>query len=140
VAAGPVQGEADIWVELAPAEPARSGRSRRGRGRGRSEQPIAEAVVAETFVEAPETQSAMVEAVAVAELEPEPAKPAAKPRRGRAKAVVVENAPAPEPAAAAVFEPVAQAAPARVLEPVTADPAEISSPPEQPKRGWWRKG
>jgi ribonuclease E len=49
---------------------------------------------------------------------------------------VVEAAPEPvakpEPVAVAFAEPASV-----VVEP---DPAEILTPPEKPKRGWWRRG
>ncbi len=134
------QGDSEIWVELPPREPARPGRSRRGRGRGRgADAPAAEAattdlapeVQAEAFDPAPELPPADV---VVAEVQPEPeaAKPAPKPRRSRAKApVAVDTMPPPEPAIMTAPEP--------ELAPAQPDPAEISSPPIQPKRGWWRR-
>ena len=140
----PVQAAApteagDMWVELPAAEdkPAKPGRSRRGRGR-RSEEPVAAPVIED----APVIAEAPVEAAPPAiEPEPEaeaaPAKPAAKPRRSRAKAAAAtESEPAAvEPVAAPV---VAEAAPPAA--PAEPDPAEISAPAEQPKRGWWRRG
>jgi ribonuclease E len=154
------EGEEDVWVELPPSPPARAGRSRRGRGRGRdqSNDPATEAVAAEgTAVQtepAPEADSARVGA---AMTDPDPEAPAAKPRRGRSRA----KAPPPEPVLEAQQpEPVLQPQPQPEREPVyaaaivqpaappparepafaTPDPAEISSPPAEPKRGWWRRG
>jgi len=61
--------------------------------------------------------------------------------------VAEQPAPKPEPVQAAPEpEPVqaeAPAAPGPVVKPavvVAADVAEISAPPEKPKRGWWRRG
>jgi ribonuclease E len=141
--------DVDMWVELPPVDgqPAKSGR---GRGRGRDDSAptvLPQAVSPETdgppegVAEVPDT------ALETPVVEPQaPAKAPAKPRRGRAKAPAE---PAPEPALEAVPEaaptPVA-AAPAPVMpepanaEPAAPDPAEISSPPVQPKRGWWRRG
>ncbi len=136
--ARPPQADSDIWVELPPSEPARPGRSRRGRGRGRGAEAPAAEVIAEVstpaFEPAPDAQPAEV---VVTEVQPEPeaAKPAAKPRRSRAKAPApveaVDTIAPPEPVIIAAPEP----------EPALAepDPAEISSPPSQPKRGWWRR-
>ena len=112
---------ADVWVELPPQEEAPK-KARRPRGRGRkadaadaAEAP-AEAAVVETVEDAP-LVAADVEVAAP---------------------VVVETAPEPvaepEPVAVAAAEP----APAPVA--VEPDPAEILTPPEKPKRGWWRRG
>lgn len=73
--------------------------------------------------------------------EPEPeaetAKPAAKPRRGRSKATL---AAVPAEPVFALVESRAEAAPEPlVTAPAEPDPAEISSPPAEPKRGWWRR-
>ena len=61
--------------------------------------------------------------------------------------VAAAEAP-PEPVVEAAPEPLPEPIPEVVLaaaepEPVTEkapDPAEISTPPAQPKRGWWRRG
>ncbi len=81
------------------------------------------------------------------ELPPAP-EPSAKPTRARRSRAKVK--PATEPVETPVtVEPepaVTVAAPAAELEPAgaaSAPPiaaAEISSPPEKPKRGWWRRG
>ncbi|MGZ3370852.1 MAG: Rne/Rng family ribonuclease, partial [Caulobacteraceae bacterium] len=145
VAAAPAASDQDIWVELPASEdkPSRSRRSRsRGRGRGAAPADAAEAAVIEALVEAP----------IVAEPEPEPApaaEPAPAPTRSRARkpkaaapdaaeaAVIEASEPEVVMEAAAVPEPVAAvAAPAPAPEP---DPNEISAPPAQPKRGWWRR-
>ena len=111
-------GEGDeIWVELpAAAEPkAKSARPRRSRSKK-----TAEAMVAETQV---------VEAEAPVDVAVEQPTPEPEP---------VAAAPEPEPVVAE-----APAAPAPVAKPavvVAADVAEISAPPEKPKRGWWRRG
>ncbi len=138
-AASKSSGEAqDIWVELPAIEDKpKRGRVRRGRGRGAdvTSEPVvgaSEDVVLE--VAEPE---AVIDTPPIIEAEA----PAAKtPRARRAKAAkaepevvveavvaVVEAEPAPEP----VPEP------AKVREP---DPAEISAPPEAPRKGWWRRG
>ncbi len=148
-------GAGDIWVELPAADeaPARASRSRRGRGRGRGER--GDQVTAETAVIAFAEPEAIQEAVAAVEPAPEPdwtpmvaadvvldALPAKKPRASRAKkAPVLEAAPmeavaeAPMPAEASAKE----SAPEPVLVSAQPDPAEISEPPAQPKRGWWRR-
>jgi len=127
----------DIWVEL--PEPETAKKPRRGRKPKVADAAEAEPVQAEAPA-APEPVVAEPEPV-VAET---PA-PAPKARRSRAKAApaaveapvvetVVEAAPEPVPAP----EPVAAPAPTPVA--VEPDPAEISAPPEKPKRGWWRRG
>ncbi len=81
------------------------------RARARSKKAVAEA--------APEAVEAVAEVVTetVAVVPPEP---------------VVEAAPEPAPAP----EPVAEAEPAAPVEP---DPNEITTPPEKPRKGWWRR-
>ena len=147
--------EDDVWVELPAAEdrPAR-GRRSRGRGRGRGGDSAtadhgADQAVAEAPAAAPEP-----EAVAEPEPAPEPvaeaAPPAKKPRASRAKAkpAAVEAAPevvaeaAPEPVAV-VDAPAPKPAPARkpvAAKPREPDPAEITTPPAAPRKGWWRRG
>jgi len=134
------QGEDEIWVEL-PAEDEKPKRSRRARGRGRGRGDAAEA--AEAVAEAPAVEP-QPEPPVLPAAEPEPviaeAPPAKKPR-SRKKA-----APAPEPAAEAavaaeVAEAVAEPEPApEPPAPRAPDPAEISTPPAAPRRGWWRRG
>ena len=121
-AVAPLSGSTDeVWVELPAApEPApKPARARRSRAKAKPapEAVEAEAVEADAVAEAPAAEASV--AVAVAEVEPEP--------------VVAEAAPAPaEPEPAAVSsEP----------EPLATPPAgEISTPPEKPRRGWWRRG
>ena len=134
----------DIWVEL-PAldDKAKSAKPRRGRG-------------AKAKVEAPSEEEAVSQAEAPLDqpqlsAEPEPEAPA-KPARGRRRKVEaveeveVVTASAADPAPAAVPEPEPEPEHEGVAEfmSVTAskepDPAEISSPPVAPKRGWWRRG
>jgi ribonuclease E len=101
----------ELWVELpAAAEPAaKPARARRSR---------AKAKAAAEVVDAPaEVEPVALEAAPAPQPEPEP-EPFVKPEP-------VATADAPEPA---------EASPA----PVTAAD-EISSPPEKPKRGWWRR-
>ena len=148
--------EGEIWVELPAVDAsAKPSRSRRGRGRGRgrgdagqgaAETPAVETPVIETpVVEAVEPEPvAPVEIVAVVEDAPpaEPAAPVKKPRASRAKAKPAAAAEAAvEAPAVEAPAPVAAKAPAK--EPARAlvidDPAEISSPPVEPKRGWWRR-
>jgi ribonuclease E len=106
---------AEIWVEL-PAEPepqAKPARARRGRAKAK---PAAE----------------LAETVAAGPAEPDPVAEASV-----AEAPVVE-AP-PEPAVAAA--PAPERVPQRRPEPAIAalDVADILTPPEKPKRGWWRR-
>ena len=115
VIAGP---PADVWVELPEAEEAPK-KPKRTRSRGKK-------AVAEEAVEAAPEAEAVAEVVteSVAVVPPEP---------------VVEAAPepvveaAPEPVAP---EPVVEAGPAAPAEP---DPNEITTPPEKPRKGWWRR-
>lgn len=117
---------ADVWVELPPQEEAPK-KARRPRSRGRKTADEA----------APEAAEAPVEVVAEAAVTPmEEVAPIAAPVVEDAPLVaadveVAAPAPAPQPIA---LEP--------VVAPVAAepDPAEISTPPEKPKRGWWRRG
>jgi ribonuclease E len=161
------QSDEDIWVELPAAEDKPRRRRSRGRGRGRNGADAGADAGADLGADAaPEAAVAEPEPVLEAAPAPEPAPESApepantdepvepvsgkKPRarRGRAKA---EAAPVAE----AVAEPVAEPVPAPVAEaPVLAaapepepppaprepDPNEISAPPAQPKRGWWRRG
>ncbi|HLZ77061.1 Rne/Rng family ribonuclease [Phenylobacterium sp.] len=137
----------DVWVELPAAEdrPARARRGRgRGRGRGGDAQPSDQAV-AEAPTAAPEPDAA-VEPEPAPEPVAEAAPPAKKPRASRAKtkpaAAEAATEAAPEPVAA----PEAPApAPAPARKPVAAkprepDPAEITTPPAAPRKGWWRRG
>ena len=111
---------ADVWVELPPQDEAPK-KARRPRSRGR--ETTDSEVAAEASVE-----TAVVEAVEETPLVAADVEVAAP--------VVVEAAPEPvgepEPVAGASAEPVPV-----VVEP---DPAEILTPPEKPKRGWWRRG
>lgn len=144
------EGGDDMWVEL-PAldDKPKKTRARRGRGRGRSEEAdVAEAPAAAE--EAPDLVAVIEEAAApipepVVEAEaPAPAK-RSRARKPKAEAVVAE-APAAEPAMEAVAEPVVEAPPAKPARaskakaPSAADPAEISTPPAAPRKGWWRRG
>ncbi|HEY2752019.1 Rne/Rng family ribonuclease [Phenylobacterium sp.] len=135
-------GEEEVWVEL-PAVEDRPKRARRGRTRGRggeaSDQGLS--VAAEAPVQAPEpplavdAEPAPISETVAANADAPP--PARKPRASRAKAkpmaevvpeaLVAPAIPEPEP------EPVA-------LAPRAPDPAEISTPPAAPRRGWWRRG
>jgi len=111
---------ADVWVEL-PAQDEAPKKARRPRSRGRkagdAEAP-AEVAVETSVVEAAEETPLVAADVEVA------------------APAVVETAPEP----VAEPEPVAIAAvePASVV--VAPDAAEILTPPEKPKRGWWRRG
>lgn len=100
---------ADVWVELPETEEAPK---KPKRTRSRSKKAVAEAAEA---VEA--IAEVVTETAAVAPPEPE-------------AAPVVEPAPAPEPEVAAEVAPETPAQP---------DPAEITTPPEKPRRGWWRR-
>jgi ribonuclease E len=162
----PVSGD-DIWVELPAAEdkPARSGRRSRGRGRGRGAGGAeAEVTVEAAVIDAGEPEAVLEpEAAApmVAAAAPEPevvAEAPAKPKRTRARKPKADAAPDAEAAVIeasepeAILESVAPApvvvteapAPAPVVQvaplaPAEPDPNEISAPPAQPKRGWWRR-
>ncbi len=145
-AAAPASVSSDeIWVEL-PADPepaAGKRRARKPRGGKAASAPVEEAAeaVAETAVEP------VIEAPVEPAPEPEAPAPAKPKTRSRAKAKVApapevaalaepESSPEPEPAAVAP-EPEPEPEPVAVQQP---DPAEISAPPEKPKRGWWRRG
>ena len=140
-ARAPADGEElDVWVEL-PAEPdtpkpARS-RSRRGKPAAApaNVEPVIE-LVAEAVIAPPESPP-VVEAVSEPDV---PAAPKTRARRpSRAKAVetpAIDAAPAQPDATIAVLEPVARA-PEPSPEP---DPAEVTTPPAAPRRGWWRRG
>ncbi len=117
-----------------PAKPAR-------RSRARKAAPVEDS---EPVVEAVAEPARAPEPVAEAEAKPVKAK---APRASRAKKAVAEpivTAEAePEPVAAPAPVLVAstpEPEPERVLEPALPDPAEISTPPVAPKRGWWRRG
>ncbi|MET0273923.1 MAG: ribonuclease E/G, partial [Phenylobacterium sp.] len=130
----------EIWVEL-PAVEDRPKRPRRGRGgRGPRTEEAAEATVEAVAEPVPEP-------VPEPEPLPEPAAanadvPAKKPR-GRSR-----KAAAPEPAepvletVEAASAPVIEAAPEPAPPPAprAPDPAEISTPPAAPRKGWWRRG
>ena len=149
--AAPEEPGVDIWVELPEAEPEKPRRARRPRGRGRREDAVeSEAPAAPAEAAAPEPEAVIAaEPEAAPEAEETAAEPPAKParaRRSRAKAAepeaaaeapVSEPAPAPEPVAEAVTEPEPAPQPPVAREP---DPAEITTPPAQPRRGWWRRG
>ena len=130
---------------------------------GVTEAVVAEAEIAfETVVEAPVQSEVVVEAVVETVVEAEAA-PAEKPKRVRASRAkkpkveavsaeaALEETATDAPVVEAVTEPVAEpgaiaAAPtpepvaAEVAAPAEPDPAEITTPPTQPKRGWWRRG
>ena len=151
-AAAPEEPTVDIWVELPEAEPEKPRRARRSRGRGRREDTVeAEAPAAPDVAEPEETPSAApaetsAEVVSEAEVPAEPAAKPARARRSRAKAQeatvdspepVAEAAPEPEPVAEVEPSPQIQPEPPAAREP---DPAEITTPPAQPRKGWWRRG
>jgi len=161
------QGEDDMWVEL--PEPEEKPKRRRSRSKAKPAAEAAEAVATETeTVEAaPAPEPGPAAEAPVAEAEADVVKPKRTRTRRKAEpkveaaaepisdeALVTDAPPAqpavePEPAAQPEPEPVmAQAAaaaePERVPEPASApaepDPAEITSPPAKPRRGWWRRG
>jgi len=116
VIAGP---PADVWVELPEAEEAPK-KPKRTRSRGKkavAEEAVEAAPEAEAVAEAVTESVAVVPPEPVVEAAPEPVAPATP-----------EPAPAPEP--------VVEAAPAAPAEP---DPNEITTPPEKPRKGWWRR-
>ena len=112
----------DVWVELPPApEPAaKPARARRSRAKAKP--------AAETVTEA-------VEPTALSEAESVVAAAALEPVVEATPEPVVEAAPEPEPVVAAAPEP----EPAPAPKPVVIAADEIVSPPEKPKRGWWRR-
>jgi ribonuclease E len=113
---------ADVWVEL-PTQDEAPKKARRPRSRGRKTADDAEAL-AEAAPDAPAVEAPSIEAPSVEAVEETPL----------VAAEVEIPAPVTEP------EPVAVAA--METAPVSAepDPAEILTPPEKPKRGWWRRG
>jgi ribonuclease E len=133
----------DVAAAPAPKRP-RPTRRRKAAPEAESADAPAEPVAETALVEAP------AEPVAEAPLEEAPAKPA---RRTRSRKKTAEAEPAPEAAAPEAI--VAETAPtpvtAKALETVAVAPAlpepapsepdaaEISAPPEKPKRGWWRR-
>ncbi|MDP1873926.1 Rne/Rng family ribonuclease [Phenylobacterium sp.] len=157
----------DVWVEL--PEPGEKPKRRRSRGKAKpAAETSADDVVEAAPDVAPEVAVAE-EPTAQPELTPAetPLVEAAKPKRTRtrrkaepkaeigaeatpdaevlapvaaesAAAPEVEPEPKPEPVATPAPQPVEAAAEA--APPVTADPAEITSPPTKPRRGWWRRG
>jgi ribonuclease E len=162
--AAPEDPTADIWVELPEAEPEKPRRARRPRGRGRREdaaEATPEAVTPAAEAEAPGSEPAAeaftpvetpaaTEPEATAEAEA-PAKPA-RARRSRARTAdtAPEATPEATPPESAPKETEAVVAPAPVDAPVAEtpepqsvrepDPAEITAPPPQPRKGWWRRG
>jgi ribonuclease E len=160
-AAAASTSDEDVWVEL-PAAEDKPKRSRRTRGRGRRGEASEEtAVPAEVEAEAPAPDNAPAEPVVVeapvateAAVEP-PAKPV-RTRKRKTKAEIAAEAAAqaeaaseepqaapvvaeaaPEPVAAPAVEPAAAQETPAPREP---DPAEITTPPAAPRRGWWRRG
>ena len=126
----------DVWVELpAPDEPEKKPKPRRSRAKPKA---AAEPAVTEAPAEAaPQPEAA--EPVAAQAEAPGPAAEPAPPAPVEAEAEApVEVAPAV--VAAVAIEVPAEPEPAPAPEPAIVDAAEISSPPEKPKRGWWRRG
>jgi ribonuclease E len=142
------------------------GRGRGGSDQVTAQAAVMEAGEPDAILEAEAIVEPVVEAVAEAAPDEAPAAPVKKARPSRAKAkppIVEAVAEAPvEEVAPAVAEPVAETpipvvespakpakpakagkavpeAPAPLLAPAEPDPAEISTPPVQPKKGWWRR-
>jgi ribonuclease E len=133
----PAAGEAqDIWVEL-PAREDRAKRPRRARGRGRGRETALadEAVTVEDV--APEPTEVVHEALVEPEGAPEAEPTAARKPRSRARKAAE---PAPMEATAEVISLAPEPAPRPAPAPREPDPAEISTPPAQPRKGWWRRG
>ena len=134
-------GDDEIWVELPATEDRPKGRTGRGRGRGRGRR--GDAASAETAVVEVEAQpiAVEVEAEPVAAAPEETTVVAKKPRASRAKAkpANVESPVEAEQAPVLAVAPVPTPAPAPPA-PREPDPAEISAPPVQPRKGWWRRG
>jgi ribonuclease E len=113
IAANADRSDEEVWVEL-PAVEEPTPKPTRAR-RSRSKKAVAEAVAAEAVpAEALEAPAPVTEAEA----------PVVAP---------AESEPAPEPVTAEAIAPPPP-------EPELVDAAEISAPPEKPKRGWWRRG
>ena len=105
--------EDEVWVEL-PAETEATRKPRRSRSRGKAK--------AEPEVEVEAAPEPQPEPEPVAAEEPAPAKP--KRTRKKAEPTLVAE-PEPAPIVESQREP---------------DPAEISTSPTAPKKGWWRRG
>ena len=146
----------DAWVELPEASdpPSRSRRSR-GRNRGAARETSGEIETAGEIEPAADVGAEVEPVVAVdeaGELLDAPAPEVTSVEPAAPATIAIELAPEPEP------EPAPQSAPAPepVLvgaesavsaaedpspsAPAPYDPAEISTPPAAPKRGWWRRG
>ncbi|HLZ82222.1 MAG TPA: ribonuclease E/G, partial [Caulobacteraceae bacterium] len=129
----------DAWVEL-PEASEKPARSRRSRGRNRGGAPEAEVageVVQEAVTEIPPEPETSLVADAEALVEPLVEARAAEPEALAPAAPEPEVAPAPAPVPPP--EPVLVGA-GPEPEPAVYDPAEISTPPAAPRRGWWRRG
>jgi ribonuclease E len=121
----PEEATEDVWVEL-PSELERTPRDRRPRKRDRGDRA--------TTAEQP-----AIEGVDVARTVAEPAVLEADPTT---TGVVVEPLAEDEPSipdsvvTSSLADTLAQAGP---VEPPKPDPAEISTRPAEPRRGWWRR-
>ena len=105
---------ADAWVELPePAE--KPARARRARGRSRGAIPAPTDEIASPAADPGPTSTMEVQG---------PEAPV--------QALIAPDASPPEPVAAPVADIL-------VAEPPAPDPAEISTPPLAPRRGWWRR-
>ncbi|MDO8294876.1 MAG: ribonuclease E/G [Caulobacter sp.] len=146
-----VEGGDDMWVELPAAdEKPKKTRARRGRARGRAGEE-GEAAEAPAREEAPDPVAVIEEAAAPLP-EPEPVveaeAPAVPVKKTRARKPKAEAAPVEAVAEEAVAETAAEVVapePTPAPEPVAVkakapDPAEISTPPAAPRKGWWRRG
>ena len=146
--AAPEDPLVDIWVELPEAEVQTGRRPRRSRARTRATAEVQEAEVIPSTEETP-TQTVSEDTVAAPapEASEAPAKPV-RARRSRARsaeaapeAPVAQDAEPVEVTPAPVSAPTPDAAaPPAPPAPRAPDPAEIVAPPEQPRRGWWRRG
>ncbi|WP_300576751.1 Rne/Rng family ribonuclease [Phenylobacterium sp.] len=111
-----VEAPAEAEPEVVKPKRARTRRKAEPKAEAAPESPSDEALV----TDAPPAQPAV---------EPEPvAQPEPEPVMAQAAAAAPEPAPEPE----RVPEPAAA--------PAEPDPAEITSPPAKPRRGWWRRG
>jgi ribonuclease E len=117
----PVEAEpVEVAVEAAP-EPVTAEEPAKPRRRVRTKKPAAEAEAqAPQPVAEPEPEATVAAPAEAPEPEPEPQSATVVALE---TAVPVTPEPAPEPAAER-----------------TPDPHEITAPPAQPKRGWWRRG
>jgi ribonuclease E len=117
----------DVWVEL-PSEPEPTAKGRRGRGRGRTDFTSPQEEVALEGADASESNGSPRGLEVETATQPVLSEALAEPEPGLSDSIVDLT-----PATAETRE-----APAAVV-PRRPDAAEISAPPAEPRRGWWRR-